>query len=126
MDTPCMFWPGTHRASDGRPVIGDRYVYRIVYEQVKGPLLQEQVLHHLCHDVRCINPEHLVPLLQGEHMREHGLTGGDWGQAAKTHCPVGHAYTDENTYRWRNERQCKTCRRAAKLRYLAKYREAHR
>lgn len=27
-----------------------------------------------------------------------------------THCPQGHAYTPENTYRYKNMRQCKTCR----------------
>ena len=27
-----------------------------------------------------------------------------------THCPQGHAYTPENTYLYKNMRQCKTCR----------------
>ena len=27
-----------------------------------------------------------------------------------THCPQGHAYSPENTYRYKNMRQCKICR----------------
>jgi len=32
-------------------------------------------------------------------------------QAAKTHCKRGHPLSGENLYRYRGERQCKTCRR---------------
>jgi hypothetical protein len=34
-------------------------------------------------------------------------------EIAKTHCPQGHEYTPENTYRpkWRNVRICRTCKR---------------
>lgn len=31
--------------------------------------------------------------------------------AAKTHCPKGHEYTPENTYRYNRHRICKTCNR---------------
>ncbi|KZM34562.1 hypothetical protein [Oerskovia enterophila] len=40
-------------------------------------------------------------------------SGGDW-QTAKTHCPAGHEYTPENTYRFPSDagtrRRCRTCR----------------
>lgn len=39
---------------------------------------------------------------------------------AKTHCPKGHAYTPENTYRTGNERGCRTCRRLAVQRFERK------
>jgi len=120
MNTPCINWPGICRP-DGRPMIGDKYVYRLVYEQCFGPLMAEQVLHHLCHNPSCINPAHLAAMYQGQHLKEHGLTG-DWGQRFKTHCPSGHPYDETNTYSYRNERHCKTCKRAAKLRYLKNYR----
>jgi len=32
-------------------------------------------------------------------------------QTRKTHCPQGHEYTEENTYRNSNRRSCKTCAR---------------
>lgn len=120
MSTKCTRWPGTHRA-DGRPIACRRYVYRIVYEQCKGRLHAAQVLHHTCGNVWCINPTHLVALLQGEHLKLHGLDG-DNHQRFKTECPRGHAYDDANTYHYKGERMCKACRRDAKLRYLTKYR----
>jgi hypothetical protein len=38
------------------------------------------------------------------------LRGG--GHGTETHCPQGHEYTEENTYRRRGGRECKTCVRA--------------
>lgn len=29
----------------------------------------------------------------------------------KTHCPLGHPYSDENTYRWNGTRRCLMCKR---------------
>jgi hypothetical protein len=29
----------------------------------------------------------------------------------KTHCPKGHLYDEENTYRWRGQRHCRACAR---------------
>lgn len=29
--------------------------------------------------------------------------------AHRTHCPAGHEYTPENTYRYGNQRQCRAC-----------------
>jgi hypothetical protein len=35
---------------------------------------------------------------------------GPWAEnARKTHCPKGHALTEDNVKRWRNKRQCKIC-----------------
>jgi hypothetical protein len=41
-------------------------------------------------------------------------SGGDW-QAAKTHCPAGHEYSEQNTYSFPSDgegrrRRCRTCR----------------
>lgn len=56
----------------------------------------------------------------------HKVTG-KWRAAyelAKTHCPEGHAYDDENTYlTGRGHRQCRECKRAAVRRYAARNRE---
>lgn len=118
----CIRWPGAHRKSDGRPVIGGRYVYRIVFEQRYGRLLVGQILHHTCGAEWCINPEHLVPMTQGQHLKEHG-NSGDWGQRFKTHCPAGHPYSGGNLYAYKTERRCKACHREAKLRYMKRWRE---
>jgi hypothetical protein len=122
----CARWLGRHRKSDGRPMWSSRgeYVYRVMWQAAYGKLSPRVVLHHTCGHTWCINLDHLVPLTKSEHALEHEK-GGDWGQAKKTHCPSGHAYTDANTYVWvrkdgRRERQCKTCRLATKRRYNAR------
>ena len=97
-------------AAGERPTLGSRYVYRIVYEELIGPLPRGKGSHHGCEHKWCINPWHTEVLSQSEHNRAHGL-GGDWGQAKKTHCPAGHPYDEENTYHTRGERQCRACKR---------------
>ncbi|MFJ4926840.1 HNH endonuclease [Streptomyces sp. NPDC088736] len=46
-----------------------------------------------------------------ERMRKHN--GGIKGQAGsrKTACPQGHPYDEANTYLYKGQRQCKTCRK---------------
>lgn len=118
-NTCCWRWKGRHRKEDGRPVLRKRYVYRLVYEDLHGPIPRGCGLHHRCDRPWCVNPAHVEPMRQRDHLRLHGLPG-DWGQADKTHCPSGHTYSPENTYRWRGERHCRACRVAAKRRYNAK------
>lgn len=129
MQSECTRWPGYHRASDGRPVINPGtpvYVYRVLWEERHGPLDPGLILHHTCENAWCVNLDHLVPLTRAEHLKEHELHG-DWGQAEKTHCPAGHPYDDENTYRYARsdgttERHCRACRRETKRRYRARRR----
>jgi hypothetical protein len=113
----CWHFLGTHRKHDGRPVLANKYVYRLLYELVRGPIPKGHVAHHQrCDDKACVNPWHVEPMTQSQHMMEHGF-GGDAnvGQAAKTHCRNGHEYNVANTYAYkrhgRNERHCRTCAR---------------
>ena len=112
---PCWPWPVPGRARDGRPQVRGRdYVYRLVYEAATGVKLAPlDVLHHRCENTLCVNPWHMELTSQSEHMKAHGQ-GGDWGQAAKTHCPAGHAYDEANTYIHHRsngsvERNCRAC-----------------
>jgi hypothetical protein len=41
-------------------------------------------------------------------------------QAARTHCPQGHPYSRENTYRNQGKRYCRTCHRRHALAYQAR------
>jgi hypothetical protein len=115
--TPCWRWNGQNRIQDGRPIFNARYVYRIVYELLRGrlPRGKGHASHHGCEHKWRINPWHVEVITQSEHMREHEL-GGDWGQALKTHCPQGHQYDEENTHHvvrkdGRHERHCRACAR---------------
>lgn len=57
-----------------------------------------------------LDPSHYMPLCSKCHRRFD--PPGRW-HAAKTHCPQGHPYDQENTYRHpRGDRQCRTCIRA--------------
>ena len=134
MPTPdpdaCWEWPLYGRKEDGRPQVGTarHYVYRIVYQAAGGALGPDEIAHHTCGHPWCINPFHIEPGQQADHIRGHGLTG-DWGQADKTHCPAGHPYDEANTYvhkrsDGRVERHCKACRREAKRRYRDRARMA--
>lgn len=114
----CWRWPYSHRRTDLRPTLHRRYVYRLLYEIAAAERLPARtVLHHTCGNAWCINPWHLAPMEQSAHMVTHGR-GGDWGQAAKTHCPRGHEYDQDNTYHYTRTRNGKTnrerhCRKCA-------------
>jgi len=94
-------------------------VYRITYKQRFGSIPRGKLLHHECEKVWCIEPTHLRPMTQAEHMKLHGIPG-DHCQAKKTRCPAGHLYSKKNTYRWRSERQCRRCRLETNRRYRAR------
>lgn len=64
------------------------------------------MLDHLCQVKACVNPAHLEPVSTEENTRRHRMT--------VTHCKRGHEFTDENTYRYKEQRQCRTCRKAAR------------
>lgn len=101
-------------------------MYRLIFMAAGGKT--EKPLHHRCGNPWCVNPWHLEPMEQNAHVREHGF-GGDWGQAAKTECPQGHPYDEENTYVWTNprtggkERHCRICTRQRQREYRARKRK---
>lgn len=88
------------------PVAAHRYAYEMLREPIPAGLQ----LDHLCRNRACCNPDHLEPVTS----RENTLRGNSPGALAlrTNHCKRGHEFTDENTYRVPNGRQCRTCRRA--------------
>lgn len=116
----CWRWTATTNHGYGvfkAPEIGTKYAHRAAYLALVGPLSAELGLDHLCHTRHetchlgdlcphraCCNPDHLepVPLLTNVR-RGHG-------NGAKTHCPQGHEYTEENTIQDKSGgRRCKNC-----------------
>lgn len=53
-------------------------------------------------------------LAQFERVAEAPHLGKGGAQRAKTHCPKGHPYDEENTYRHKRGRGCRRCRRDQK------------
>lgn len=88
----------------------NRRAHRVAYAARNGKIATGLVIDHLCRTRHCVNPDHLEAVSPGENIRR-GETG--LRNAAKTHCPRGHEYNDENTYvrKSRKSRVCRLCAR---------------
>lgn len=120
----CWLWTGS-LTDGGYGYSSVNYKRKLVhitsYELFKGPVPEGLRLDHLCPKLfnltdkaarrfirRCFNPDHLEPVTHGENIRR--------GAAQTTHCPKGHEYTPENTYRQKSGtkgRHCIECDRIA-------------
>lgn len=95
--------------------------HRVAYLAMVGAIPDGLELDHLCRVRCCVNPEHLEPVTRRENVRRSPLAmNKDGGQTnrAKTHCPKGHAFDEENTLlahktnpngRETVARRCKAC-----------------
>jgi hypothetical protein len=112
LETPCWIWKGKTDRGYGRFDLDGRKqrAHIVAYRTWRGEVPPGLVLDHLCRNRACSNPAHLEPVtnrvnvLRGEnHVAKRART---------THCPSGHAYSAENTYRdAQNRRYCRACRR---------------
>lgn len=117
-ETPCWLWSGFKDENGyGRVWFGTKGIrtHRLSYELNIGPIPEGLVIDHLCRNRACCNPAHLEPVTNEENVRR-GVVGKATRerQLAKTHCPQGHEYSEENTYRQPSApkiRYCRTCRK---------------
>lgn len=88
--------------------------HRFAYASLVGPIPGDMELDHLCRNPSCVRPDHLEPVTHQENS-QRGMTGLARGEElrTRTHCPRGHPYDEENTYRNRGERTCRECGRVA-------------
>ena len=118
-DTPCWMWLG---AQNGRRYgeVGNRRVgarmlaHRAIYEEMVGPIPASLTIDHLCANTLCVNPTHLEPTTLAENTRRQwadGRADPARRQKAKTHCPHGHPYDEENTRHANGRRHCRECGR---------------
>lgn len=104
-ESGCWNWQG-HISTSGYGRIGTDYVHRLAYQHTFGPIAKGLHIDHLCRNTRCCNPAHLEAVTPRENQRR-GV-----GHGSETHCPQGHPYDDENTYRpARGGRMCRACKR---------------
>ena len=52
--------------------IAEIHAHRLIYRLLMGAIEHNHALHHWCHNKRCCNPAHLLPMTNGEHSRWHG------------------------------------------------------
>lgn len=98
-------------------MVGTALVHRVIWEHHRGEIPGDLTLDHLCANPACCNPDHLEPVSKSENTRRQWTRRSpDPGRKNrnKTHCPHGHPYDVENTFRFGPEnrwRRCRTCNR---------------
>lgn len=127
----CWVWKGSlSRAGYGRLTIREggkkmtKSAHRVSYETFVGKIPVGLTIDHLCKNKACINPDHLEAVSQKVNVHRANPL---WKQeAARTHCPQGHEYTEDNMYKYKTRsggvcRNCKTCMKArTRARYQMK------
>ncbi|MFC3504851.1 HNH endonuclease [Micromonospora krabiensis] len=123
----CWMWRGLVD-DDGYGLFRGVGAHRVAHELLSRAIPSGLIVDHRCHNAdtacpggitcrhrRCVNPAHLDVVTRGENVlrSQHTMPHQN---AAKTHCPSGHEYSDRNTYsRTRANgiarRECRECRR---------------
>ena len=114
----CWEWQGARsnlgygrvRGEDGRT----RQTHHIAWELVFGPIPSGLVVMHICDNPPCVRPNHLRLGTVAENnadMTAKGRRRSGLHEAAKTHCPQGHPYDEENTRVHGRSRYCRACQR---------------
>ncbi len=112
-DDGCWIWQLRCMRKGGYGLItvagGPKLAHRVSYEVFVGPIPSGLQIDHLCRVRLCVNPDHLEPVTARENIMRSPFAPAAIN-ARKTHCPQGHEYTPENTYRQHHGgRLCRTC-----------------
>ncbi len=135
--TGCWIWQGKisnrgygmiQYSMDGKAYT--KSVHRLVAALTHGPIPTGMLALHTCDVPNCVSPAHLYVGTYEDNARdcfERGRARGVGAvNASKTHCPLGHPYSPDNTYRQPNDagRHCRICVRIKSRRQADKRRAA--
>lgn len=122
-ESGCWIWMGVVNPVSGYGQMDINHVvhypHRISYEEFVGIIPDGKEIDHKCRVRCCVNPHHLEPVTHLENVRrgEAGLVTGAINKS-KTQCPIGHEYSNKNTYiNSFGRRSCIACRKAASARF---------
>ena len=122
----CWLWAKSKGNGGYGRILNGKQAHRIIYEALVGEIPKGMFVCHSCDTPPCINPEHLFLGTAKDNTADMLIKGrGNWNMGkhnlVKTHCPKGHEYSPENTYK-RNDgrRDCRTCHRAMRRRQNAR------
>jgi len=116
LENDCVQWVGSTNPN-GYGQIGYEgkicTTHRLSWILANGEIPNGLWVLHKCDFRACINPDHLF-LGTARDNTDDMVSKGRYVNAMllKTHCPQGHEFSPENTYRWRNQRLCRTCQKA--------------
>jgi HNH endonuclease len=113
--TTCLEWKGLLDDDGyGRVKVKnqDSRAHRAFFQIWHGKTLSPStVLLHSCDNPRCFNPGHLSEGTQAQNVADMDEKGRRVAASSlRTHCPMGHEYTEANTVVYRDgKRRCRVC-----------------
>lgn len=113
MPEGCWEWTASRASTGyGQLNVGGRpqLAHRLAFEHHKGTIPSGLQVDHTCRNRACVNPAHLEAVTSSENTRRgEALERRLATYAARTHCPQGHRWTEENTLVLRGARNCRAC-----------------
>jgi hypothetical protein len=112
----CWLWTAAKDAAGYGYYWHDQKVqraHRLAFVDAGNTIADGHHVHHECGVIACVNPAHLTAIDAATHQR---LSNGGRHMAARTECPRGHAYDEENTRVYKGRRWCRACDRARRVR----------